>query len=113
MKVDAVSLDTVVVLSAANSHIFHSLHHHNQVVVFSKSYCPFCTASKGLLQDLNIDFKAIELDEVPDGDAIQAALLELSAQRTVPNVFVKGQHLGGNDDTQAAAKSGKLQEMLK
>lgn len=61
---------------------------------------------------MGIDYKAIELDEIPNGDAIQAALLEQSGQRTVPNVFVKGQHVGGNDDTQAAAKSGKLQEML-
>ena len=65
------------------------------------------------MQDLSINAKVIELDEIPGGDAIQAALLETSGQRTVPNVFVKGQHLGGNDDTQAAAKSGKLQEMLK
>ena len=30
----------------------------------------------------------------------------------VPNVFIGGVHLGGNDDTQSAAASGKLQEML-
>jgi|TARA_B110000196_G_C20701853_1_gene455619 glutaredoxin 3 len=30
----------------------------------------------------------------------------------VPNVFIGGVHLGGNDDTQNAAASGKLQEML-
>lgn len=65
------------------------------------------------MQDLNIDAKVIELDEIDNGSAIQDALLETSGQRTVPNVFVKGQHLGGNDDTQAAAKSGKLQDMLK
>ena len=47
-----------------------------------------------------------------DGADIQAALLDLSGQRTVPNVFVKGEHLGGNDDTQKAAREGKLQEML-
>lgn len=47
-----------------------------------------------------------------DGADIQSALLDLSGQKTVPNVFIKGQHLGGNDATQEAAKSGKLQEML-
>lgn len=47
-----------------------------------------------------------------DGADIQAALLEMTGQKTVPNVFIKGQHVGGNDATQAAAKSGKLQEML-
>ena len=47
-----------------------------------------------------------------DGNDIQAALLDLTGQKTVPNVFIKGEHLGGNDNTQAAAKSGKLAEML-
>jgi len=64
------------------------------------------------LENLKIDAKVIELDEVDSGAAIQDVLAELSGQRTVPNVFVKGEHLGGNDDTQAAIASGKLKEML-
>ncbi len=47
-----------------------------------------------------------------EGADIQAVLLELTGQKTVPNVFIKGQHIGGNDKTQEAAKTGKLQEML-
>ena len=54
----------------------------------------------------------MELNEREDGAEVQAALAELTGQRTVPNVFIKGQHLGGNDDTQRAARSGKLQELL-
>lgn len=61
---------------------------------------------------MNIEAKVYELNKMDDGADIQDALLEMSGQRTVPNVFVKGEHLGGNDDTQAAAKSGKLSEML-
>ena len=52
-------------------------------------------------------------DQMDNGPEIQSALLDISGQRTVPNVFIKGKHLGGNDDTQAAARSGKLEEMLK
>ncbi|EJK59906.1 hypothetical protein THAOC_19811 [Thalassiosira oceanica] len=85
----------------------------NDVVVFSKAYCPFCTSTKQLLDQLKIDAKVYELDQMEDGAAIQGALLDISGQRTVPNVFVKGKHLGGNDDTQAAARTGKLQELLK
>lgn len=61
---------------------------------------------------MNIDAKVIELNEMDDGNAIQAALLDITGQRTVPNVFIKGNHLGGNDDTQAAARSGKLKKMM-
>lgn len=68
-----------------------------KVVVYSKSYCPFCTKTKSLFSGLGVDFKVIELDELAEGDSIQAALLDITKQRTVPNVFVGGQHLGGND----------------
>jgi glutaredoxin 3 len=83
-----------------------------QVVVFSKTYCPYCTATKSLFKDLEINAKVIELDVVSDGDRIQSALLDLTGQRTVPNVFIKGKHLGGNDKTQEAARTGKLQQLL-
>eukprot|EP00546_Thalassionema_frauenfeldii_P004405 CAMPEP_0178913414 /NCGR_PEP_ID=MMETSP0786-20121207/10828_1 /TAXON_ID=186022 /ORGANISM="Thalassionema frauenfeldii, Strain CCMP 1798" /LENGTH=146 /DNA_ID=CAMNT_0020586151 /DNA_START=75 /DNA_END=515 /DNA_ORIENTATION=+ len=84
----------------------------NTVVVYSKTFCPFCKMTKVTLENQKIDAKVIELDEVDDGPAIQDILTELSGQRTVPNVFVNGKHLGGNDDTQDAVKSGKLKEML-
>jgi glutaredoxin 3 len=84
----------------------------SDVVVFSKTYCPYCTATKNLMKELKIKAKVIELDEVNNGAAIQDSLRDLTGQRTVPNVFIKGEHLGGNDVTQAAAKSGKLQKML-
>ena len=47
-----------------------------------------------------------------DGEQLQGALLAMTQQRTVPNVFVSGQHIGGNDDTQQAARSGKLAALL-
>ncbi|GKV07750.1 hypothetical protein SLEP1_g19479 [Rubroshorea leprosula] len=34
----------------------------NSVVVFSKTYCPFCVSVKKLLQELGVNFKAVELD---------------------------------------------------
>jgi len=85
----------------------------NEVVIYSKSWCPYCAQCKALFDDMNVPYTAIELDEREDGEQLQATLLELTQQRTVPNVFVGGQHLGGNDDTQQAARSGKLAELLK
>ena len=48
-----------------------------------------------------------------EGDSIQAELLTMTGQRTVPNIFIKGKHLGGCDSTLAAIASGELQKMLK
>ncbi|KAI8997433.1 thioredoxin-like protein [Pilobolus umbonatus] len=84
----------------------------NRVVVYSKTYCPYCTKAKKVLQDMGIEFIAIELDQEDDGAAIQQYLLKKTGQRTVPNIFINQQHIGGCDDLLATQKSGKLQTIL-
>ncbi|KAF2101681.1 putative glutaredoxin Grx1 [Rhizodiscina lignyota] len=76
----------------------------NGVMVFSKSYCPYCRAAKQLLSDNGAKFQAIELDQVDDGAAIQDALEEMTNQRSVPNIFINKQHIGGNSDLQFRKK---------
>ncbi|KAL8233945.1 hypothetical protein R6Q59_020045 [Mikania micrantha] len=78
------------------------------VVVFSKSYCPFCVNVKKLLTELGSSFKTIELDQESDGSEMQSALHEWTGQRTVPNVFIAGKHIGGCDSTIAMHQAGKL-----
>jgi len=92
----------------------------SDVVIFSKSYCPYCQATKKLFNNLmaekyddSVYTKVIELDKLQNGADIQSVLLGLTGQRTVPNVFVRGRHVGGNDQVQAAAKSGELENMLR
>lgn len=54
---------------------------------------------------------ANDMRRTEDGDAVQSALQEISNQRTVPNVFIKQQHVGGNSDLQA--KRSELAGLLK
>ena len=84
----------------------------SDVVVFSKSWCPFCQKTKKALTLEEIPFTAVELDERDDGQDIQDALAEMTGQRTVPSVFIKGTHVGGNDDTQRGLRDGSVQRML-
>jgi len=50
----------------------------------------------------DLSFKVVELDELPqnDGSIIQRELYEVTGQRTVPNVFIRGMHIGGNSNVQ-------------
>ncbi|GKY93538.1 hypothetical protein MPSEU_000321200 [Mayamaea pseudoterrestris] len=84
----------------------------NKVTVFSKTYCPYCSSTKSLLDELKVEYTAVELDNCNDGAAVQQALLEKTGQRTVPNTFIGETWMGGNDKLQAAAKAGTLQKML-
>ncbi|KAJ2927056.1 hypothetical protein H1R20_g10038, partial [Candolleomyces eurysporus] len=106
----------------------------NPIVIFSKSWCPYCKKAKNLLATEFKDIPAtiFELDERNDGSEIQNYLLQKTQQRTVPNIFIKQEHIGGKfpmrfyalngpltpqnlgfDDTSAAFNSGKLAALLK
>ncbi|KAF6828827.1 glutaredoxin [Colletotrichum plurivorum] len=105
----------------------------NAVVVFSKSYCPYCRATKSTLDELNAEYKVIELDQVraspspiapwqrkkkltpipADGAEIQDVLESISGQRTVPNSYISQKHIGGNSDIQGLLKGNKLENLLK
>ncbi|KAI3895000.1 hypothetical protein MKX03_021912 [Papaver bracteatum] len=84
---------------------------HN-IVIFSKSYCPYCKRAKAVFKELNQTPHVIELDERDDGYDIQGALGEKLGRRTVPQVFVNGKHIGGSDDTLDAYESGELAKLL-
>mmetsp|Transcript_34225 Transcript_34225/g.59893 ORF Transcript_34225/g.59893 Transcript_34225/m.59893 type:complete len:105 (-) Transcript_34225:1261-1575(-) len=84
----------------------------SKVLVYSKSYCPYCTSTKNSLQSLRVPAEVYELDQISNGDAIQAALLKITGQRTVPNIFIGGVHVGGNSDLQTKISSGEAQSLL-
>ncbi|XP_028680184.1 thioredoxin reductase 3 [Erpetoichthys calabaricus] len=84
----------------------------NRVVVFSKSYCPYCVKVKDLFKTLNVEINSIELDLMDEGPNFQAVLMEMTGQKTVPNVFVNKTHIGGCDKTMQAHDDGVLQRLL-
>nr|AXY94704.1 glutaredoxin-C4-like protein [Habrobracon hebetor] len=84
----------------------------NTVVIFSKTYCPYCKMAKEAFEKLKQPFEAIELENRDDGDEIQDILGELTGARSVPRVFVKGQFIGGGTDVKKLYESGELAKQL-
>uniref|UniRef100_A0A673MGQ9 thioredoxin-disulfide reductase (NADPH) n=1 Tax=Sinocyclocheilus rhinocerous TaxID=307959 RepID=A0A673MGQ9_9TELE len=84
----------------------------HQVLVFSKSFCPYCVKVKELFKELNVKCNAVELDLMEDGTNYQDLLHEMTGQKTVPNVFISKKHIGGCDNTMKAHKDGDLQKLL-
>eukprot|EP00271_Cylindrocystis_brebissonii_P010242 TRINITY_DN26380_c0_g1_i1.p1 TRINITY_DN26380_c0_g1~~TRINITY_DN26380_c0_g1_i1.p1 ORF type:complete len:114 (+),score=20.19 TRINITY_DN26380_c0_g1_i1:276-617(+) len=85
----------------------------NSLVVFSKTYCPYCVKVKKLLRDLGTNPTVLELDVEADGPQLQSAVAGWTGQRTVPSVFIGGEFIGGCDDTVASHSRGKLVPLLK
>ncbi|KAK3038267.1 hypothetical protein RJ639_029855 [Escallonia herrerae] len=84
----------------------------HSIVIFSKSYCPYCRKAKAVFKELEKAPHVVELDERDDGWNIQDALAEVVGRRTVPQVFIDGKHIGGSDDTVEAYESGELAKLL-
>lgn len=89
----------------------------NKVTVFSKTYCGFCKLAKTALDSTGVEYFVLELDTIhegkPTGDEIQQALASKTGQRTVPNVFIGKESIGGGQEVSAMKANGQLQEKLK
>ena len=55
----------------------------NFIVVFSMTFCPYCTMAKNALDAVNAEYAVIELEDRDDCDDIQDVLLEMTGARTV------------------------------
>ena len=84
----------------------------SKIVIFSKTHCPYCKKAKEAIAQLTPMFSVVELDVIKDGPAQQDALLELTGQKTVPNIFVDGSHIGGCDKTLALIAAGEFQKLI-
>lgn len=84
----------------------------NKVMVFSKSYCPFCKKAKTALNQFTSHYGVLELDSDSEGDAIQDIMLTMTGGRSVPRVFIDGKFIGGGDETAAAAADGTLAKLI-
>jgi len=94
------------------SEVIKEMVSNNKVVVFSKSYCPYCTKAKKALQDVGASFEVLELDKRSDCGEFQDELAKITGGRSVPRVFINGKFIGGGDETAQLKKEGKLKQMI-
>ena len=81
-----------------------------EVTIYTTSYCPYCRAATALLGKKKIAFTEVD---VTGDDAARAELVSKSAgRRTVPQVFIDGQSIGGYDELAALDRAGRLDELL-
>jgi glutaredoxin 3 len=80
------------------------------IVIYTKSFCPYCDAAKGLLRSKGAPFEEISVD----GDrAAQAAMAAKAGGRsTVPQIFIGDEHVGGCDDLHELESAGRLDPLL-
>jgi glutaredoxin 3 len=81
-----------------------------EVIMYSTGYCPYCTKARDLLNKKNIPFTDIRVDLQPE---LRDEMIAKSGRRTVPQIFINGQSIGGCDDLHALENQGTLNQLLK
>jgi cysteine synthase A len=87
------------------------------VVMFSHEWCEFCWSVRKMFAKYEIPYRTIDLDSVEyqvdnKGGKIRAALRERTTSKTIPQIFIGGQFIGGATELFDAAKDGTMQKLL-
>ena len=80
-----------------------------KVEMYTKANCPYCRLAKSLLDNKQVTFEEIRVDLQPEK---LTEMITRSNRRTVPEIFINDQLIGGYDELAAITKSGKLDQLI-
>ena len=82
-----------------------------KVTLYSGDPCPFCAAAKALLKTKDVEIE--EFDIWKDPAKAKEMVQKTNGARSNPQIFIGDHYVGGNDQLQAANRSGELDKLLK
>lgn len=81
-----------------------------KVVMYSTAVCPYCIRAEQLLYRKGVvEIEKIRVDLQPE---LRAAMMEKTGRRTVPQIYIDGEHVGGYDELASLNHAGKLDALL-
>lgn len=81
-----------------------------KVEIYTWATCPFCIRAKSLLKNKEVDFIEYSIDG--DENARDKMAQRANGRRSLPQIFINDNHIGGCDDIHALDRQGKLDELL-
>ena len=80
------------------------------VEIYTKTFCPYCWRAKQLLDSKGVEYREISVDY--GGEIREQMILRANGRTTVPQIFIREQHVGGCDDLYALDRSGRLDDLI-
>lgn len=81
-----------------------------KVVMYCTAVCPYCVRAEQLLRRKGVsEIDKIRVDLQPGQRAV---MMEQTGRRTVPQIYINGEHVGGYDDLAALDRAGELDQLL-
>jgi cysteine synthase len=89
----------------------------NPVVLFALEWCEFCWSVRKMFAEYEIPYRSIDLDSIEyqqdnKGGKIRAALLERTGLKTIPQIYIGGEHVGGATELFDACRDGSMAKLL-
>ena len=81
-----------------------------EVIIYRTEYCPYCDMAERLFDKLEVDYE--EIDVTSDAEARDKMVERAGGKRTVPQIFIDGQSVGGYDDVRELHRTGELDVLL-
>jgi GrxC family glutaredoxin len=75
------------------------------IEIYSTQQCPYCVRARALLNAKGLDYEEID---VSVDQQIMQYMIERSGQRTVPQIFIDGEPVGGFEQLSMLDSSGEL-----
>ena len=82
----------------------------SKVEIYTWQYCPFCIRAKSLLKKKNINFTEYKIDG--DENARELMIERADGRRTLPQIFIDNEGIGGCDDLYTLENENKLDALL-
>jgi len=82
----------------------------SQIEIYTKAFCGYCTRAKYLLEQKGVEFE--EYDITMGGPKREEMMERAPGARTVPQIFIDNQLVGGSDELATLERDGKLDAML-
>jgi glutaredoxin 3 len=80
-----------------------------RVDIYTALSCPFCVRAKRLLEARGIPYDEIDVGE---DAALRAELVRRTGRRTVPQIFIDGESIGGFEELAALDASTRLADLI-
>ncbi|MEM8502557.1 MAG: glutaredoxin 3 [Cyanobacteria bacterium P01_D01_bin.1] len=80
-----------------------------KIEIYTWSRCPFCIRAKALLDRKGADYTEYCID---GDEAARSEMAERAGRRSLPQIFIDDQHIGGCDDIHALERQGQLDNLL-
>ena len=80
-----------------------------KVEMYATSFCRHCMDARDFLQTKGVEYDEYLLDLMP---LEKDVMIERCGQKSIPQIFINGRHIGGLSDLRELDDSGKLDKLL-